>query len=288
MSMPGSSSDGAPPAATGAPPAAAARSGSNRPSKRFRKDWWFHGTPLPGGKVPSLVAPVKDAVAKEHDVVVDWMRDGLHQLEGEGQMQAMLPSDKVDTVGIMDQLKEDRESRPWTLETLPIFVYTLTMDSGDSVYNWLNDDMRVAAQCKAPQRRVIKQAWGLFVRTLVTSLRLLPAYVGYCYRGIVEPKEHVEKHYRPSSMVRWTSFTSASWSMSAAWIFIKRHAKVQAGEQITMFRIKSTTAKRIDQFSEYEYEGEVLFEPNTYFTVVDADATADPPLLHPFSSIAIK
>ena len=70
-------------------------------------------------------------------------------------------SDRVDSEGIMD-LVVSRLSAMDARNAAHLRVHpvALSLDNGD----WLNADLRRAAQCKAPERRLIKQAWGFFFR----------------------------------------------------------------------------------------------------------------------------
>ena len=76
-----------------------------------------------------------------------------------------LISDRVDSEGIMDLVVSRLSAKDArNAAHLRVHPVALSLDNGDSVFNWLNADLRRAAQCKAPERRLIKQAWGFFFR----------------------------------------------------------------------------------------------------------------------------
>ena len=252
------------------------------------KEWYFYGVPLPHGKVPSQdkheepVPGGKDG--EEKDFIVDWFRDGEKFLDTEEEMLDMLPGDRVKAKEVMHSITQN-ETKSFTLATLPISVYTagLTDENGkesENVYHRLNADIRLASKCRAQERREIRAAWGLYIRALITSLRALHPFDGYCYRGIRTTEEEIERHYYAGARIRWTSFTSASWSMNAAFQFAKFYLPCEAGQTHTMFRIKSATGRRIDHFSMLDKEDEILFEPNSWFAVANPQAKADPPCIH--------
>ena len=198
-------------------------------------------------------------------------------------MRAILPSDRVKTKEIMDYIFAHESEKPFTLATLPLVVYSHSMpdklaDDEDNVYKKLNVDIRRVAKCKALERKNIKDAWGRFIRALITALRSLPPHVGHCFRGIKKRQdEDVNQNYKAGTLIRWSSFTSSSLTMDAAFRYTTLNLPLieEQGETYTWFRIWSVRGRRIDHFSAYDEE-EVLFEPNTFFSVLNPEASADP------------
>jgi hypothetical protein len=140
---------------------------------------------------------------------------------------------------------------------LLLYVYHLgeTGSPAASLYHAVNAGLR-------EHRAEDTRAYSDFLYYLLTGLRRLekveaPTVV---YR---QTTEHVDlEHYRPGMPVCWASFTSASLSAdkaAAAVVGIE-------GEPGTLFVITPLDARRL-RLPRFAEEDEVLFEPNSEFTV---------------------
>lgn len=94
---------------------------------------------------------------------------------------------------------------------------------------------------------------------LVKGLSNIPYYWGYVTRAC-QLKENELKLYTPGALVTWLQFSSS-----------KRGKNVVEGSGMehrnTQFKIYSLTGRRIQQFSNYDHEDEVLFLPYSTFLV---------------------
>ena len=69
-----------------------------------------------------------------------------------------------------------------------------------------------------------------------------------------------EKHYQAGKQVCWPAFSSASSDLGVAEEFTK-------GGEGTLFFLKAENPRAISRFSKFPDEAEVLFRPNTLFTI---------------------
>ncbi|CAM4850638.1 unnamed protein product [Rotaria magnacalcarata] len=93
---------------------------------------------------------------------------------------------------------------------------------------------------------------------LVKGLSNIPYYWGYVTRAC-NLKDHELEMYTPGALVTWLQFSSS-----------KRGKQVAGGgfeNRNTQFKIYSLTGRRIQYFSNYDHEDEVLFLPHSTFLV---------------------
>ena len=99
---------------------------------------------------------------------------------------------------------------------------------------------------------------------LFRGLEALPAAVNVVvYRGVPSSSSAlVREKYEAGKDVYWTSFTSASEKFATAVEFASKE-----GPGGVIFRIKSLTGRYVHWYSSMSREGEVVFSPNSSFTV---------------------
>lgn len=94
---------------------------------------------------------------------------------------------------------------------------------------------------------------------LVKGLSYIPYHWGYVTRAC-NLKDHELELYTPGALISWLQFSSS-----------KRGKNVAKGggfeNRNTQFKIYSLTGRRIQQFSNYDHEDEVLFLPHSTFLV---------------------
>ncbi|CAF3911540.1 unnamed protein product, partial [Rotaria sp. Silwood1] len=94
---------------------------------------------------------------------------------------------------------------------------------------------------------------------LVKGLANIPYYWGYVTRAC-QLKDHELTMYTPGALITWLQFSSS-----------KRGKQVAEGggfeNRNTQFKIYSLTGRRIQYFSNYDHEDEVLFLPHSTFFV---------------------
>ena len=92
---------------------------------------------------------------------------------------------------------------------------------------------------------------------------LLPAKDRVVYRGVPSSCiDVVREKYQTGKDVYWTSFASASEKINAAIQFASKE-----GPNGVIFRIVSLTGRYVKWYSSMPHEGEVIFSPNSSFTV---------------------
>ena len=113
------------------------------------------------------------------------------------------------------------------------------------------------------------QKWRTFAYLLHRELQLLPRFEGSVYRAV--PRRVPVALYRTGNVVTWNQPSSTSEDPRVARHFLK----VKRGGRPwgTVFIIKSTTGRSIQEYSLHPEEMEVLFPTGTQFQVVNhADA----------------
>eukprot|EP01006_Ploeotia_vitrea_P051550 TRINITY_DN67577_c8_g1_i11.p1 TRINITY_DN67577_c8_g1~~TRINITY_DN67577_c8_g1_i11.p1 ORF type:complete len:1276 (+),score=127.69 TRINITY_DN67577_c8_g1_i11:575-3829(+) len=154
---------------------------------------------------------------------------------------------------------------------MALYVYSYECD----IYKVVNNAVR---KCDT---KVIEE-WKPFLYYLINALRVLPKEkeTMKVFRGI---SVNVDRAlYKVGQEVRWASFSSSSGDQSVAQQFLGDSA---AGG--TIFIISTQSAASIQQFSAYPEEDEVLFPPNTEFTVQNVLSKKTADLLH-LSSLIIE
>eukprot|EP01006_Ploeotia_vitrea_P026494 TRINITY_DN59468_c0_g1_i1.p1 TRINITY_DN59468_c0_g1~~TRINITY_DN59468_c0_g1_i1.p1 ORF type:complete len:894 (+),score=69.38 TRINITY_DN59468_c0_g1_i1:252-2933(+) len=112
-----------------------------------------------------------------------------------------------------------------------------------------------------------------FIRELCSSLESLPQHRGIVFRGTAEVMN--PDAYRVGEYICWPGFSSATSEVSVA-KYLLGHPKSDLRLPGTLFVIHSLTGRNISSFSPHPNECEILFSPNTCFSVeaVDNDERA--------------
>ena len=127
------------------------------------------------------------------------------------------------------------------------------------LYKMLNYVMRTAGEEADKQLRKYAQ----YIKHLVTAANCLPNFVGKVYRGM---DMHLPNTvYAEDKVITWQSFSSSSRSQYQARNFVETLPGVKLSG--SMFVIEACVAKKIEKFSDYPGEQEVLFLPNASFKV---------------------
>ena len=138
------------------------------------------------------------------------------------------------------------------LHIVPIYVYTYELAGDcDQIYGAMNRAMRNHDEGAVT-------FWRPLIWHLDCALAVLPDFKGKLFRGInVRFSEEV---YQTGKTVTWPAFSSASAMQSVAEEFVK-------GDDGSLFFVQSASAKEISRFSKFPDEVEVLFRPNSTFTI---------------------
>ena len=140
-------------------------------------------------------------------------------------------------------------------QALAIYVYTYQLrDIGepqDQIYTAMNTAMRLG------DARSIA-FWRPLIWAIDAALEVLPDHRGKLYRGI--NLQFDCSVYKSGHKTAWRAFSSASKSRAVAQDF-------STGTSGTLFFLNSVSAKSIAQYSEFPEEEEVLFQPNTVFSI---------------------
>ena len=138
------------------------------------------------------------------------------------------------------------------LHVTALYVYTFELkDQPEQIYGAMNKAMR-------DHDRAALEFWLPLIWHVDQALLALPAYRGPLYRGI--DCRFNESSYKQGLKVCWPAFSSASAQREVAEEFVK-------GGEGTLFILQSLSARAISAFSKYPEEEEVLFRPNTLFTI---------------------
>ena len=147
-----------------------------------------------------------------------------------------------------------RQSVPLSpLHVVPIYVYTYEMEEaeGDQIYGAMNRAMRTRDAAAIG-------FWRPLIWQIDRALLRLPPHRGKLYRGInVRFDEH---SYKAGHQICWPAFSSASATRAVAESF------VHSGNG-SLFFVTSAGARAISRYSKFPQENEVLFRPNTLFTI---------------------
>ena len=106
----------------------------------------------------------------------------------------------------------------------------------------------------------ISSPWFGFIGCLFQGLKLLPCYIGECYRAIDSRFDN--QIYGLENTIEWNCFSVSNydWKNSSELIKLKRGM---------VFIIKSKTGKNISKYSKYPQENEIVFLPGTKFKVTN-------------------
>eukprot|EP00965_Chrysotila_dentata_P128389 4245148-Pleurochrysis_carterae.AAC.2 len=141
-------------------------------------------------------------------------------------------------------------------------IYAFTCET-PNIYRRLNSAMRNPAYLNgapifAPYRDYIRHLW--------TALQGRENFCGKAYRGIRTrlPPEL----FKAGDAITWQSFSSATMRASQTRTFVATEELTAEGAVKavgSIFIISATSAKKIEQFSNFPAEKEVLFLPNSQF-----------------------
>jgi Zn ribbon nucleic-acid-binding protein len=135
---------------------------------------------------------------------------------------------------------------------LPIYVYTYELSEGEQIYAAIN-------RCLRLHDHEAIAFWRPLIWKIDRALAVLPPYKGKLFRGI--NVRFSEEAYRTGRDVCWEGFSSASADKAVAEQFVK-------GDEGSLFILQSASARAISRFSKFPDEAEVLFRPNTVFSVI--------------------
>ena len=168
---------------------------------------------------------------------------------------------------IMDAGNAKASTSPTPLApVLAAALYAYTEEVPPHLYRVLNDTMRTPDTPSTPTDAELER-YGAYIVHTENALSSLPTHVsqlhGKVYRGIkalLSPDV-----YAPGKRITWQAFSSSTKKQIATSDFVNKlpGRKLQG----SLFIIDSITAKDIRHFSAFPSEEEVLFPPNSQFTV---------------------
>ena len=145
-------------------------------------------------------------------------------------------------------------------------LYAYTEEVPPHLYRILNNTMRTPNTPSTPTDAELER-YGAYIKHTENALSSLPTHVsqlhGKLYRGI---KALLTKDvYAPGKRITWQAFSSSTKKQIATSDFVNKlpGRKLQG----SLFIIESITAKDIRHFSAFPSEEEVVFPPNSQFTV---------------------
>lgn len=140
----------------------------------------------------------------------------------------------------------DRTITP--IHMLAIFLYT----SNYEIFRQVN----LALKDLTPMN-----IWYPFVNTLYSAISLLPKFEGEVYRA-VNTRFNITT-YEIGKIIRWNTFSVCSYEHKNSTDLIKKDSK-QHG---TIFIIQSKSGRKINKYSKYPVDAEVIFLPDSTFIV---------------------
>ena len=109
---------------------------------------------------------------------------------------------------------------------------------------------------------IIERKINIYIKYLYEALQLLPNYENEVYIGINNPFDR--NLFLINNQISWSTFMSSS----SLWkVAVESASEFTEKKRGTIFIIKSKTGKFIGQYSQYTYDAEVIFAPNTKFIV---------------------
>lgn len=115
---------------------------------------------------------------------------------------------------------------------------------------------------------------GTMTKVMSSGLNKLPPHRGTVYRGAVMPRDFVNS-YRPGVTIANLGYISASESEEVADFFIRYSALDNPKATPVKYVINSKTGRSVRSLSFFTAEEEVLFHPNTLFTVTAREEIDD-------------
>ena len=188
--------------------------------------------------------------------------------EGEDTLDAIIWEAKIHLIRSVASASSERLD---PVNILALFLYTSHPDIFTQVNltlsNWQSSNQQSSgAKGVSKSDQQTSAMWKNYVQCLYRSLTMLPPHVGEIYRAVNGP--FIPNEYTVGTIVSWNSFAIASreWNNLTSWIneSPKSDPKTKRG---IIFIIQSKTAKRIDKFSRFPVESEVVILPGTSFAV---------------------
>ena len=166
-----------------------------------------------------------------------------------------------DTVMKVHELRRQRVPLS-PLHVVPVYVYTYELEGEpEQIYGAMNRAMR----CHDAAGIAF---WRPLIWQIDRALQQLPPHKGKLYRGI-NVRFNAEQ-YCTGQKVCWPALSSASAEKSVAESFVGGPAA-----EGSLFIIQCAWGRPISRFSKYPDEAEVLFRPNTVFTITSTLYAAD-------------
>lgn len=103
--------------------------------------------------------------------------------------------------------------------------------------------------------------WFPFVNTLYRAIELIPPYVGEVYRAVLTQFD--PNIYAIGNTVIWNTFSVCSYEFKNSTDLLKKDSKKNG----IIFIIQSKTGRKINKYSKYPVDAELIFLPNSKFTV---------------------
>lgn len=103
--------------------------------------------------------------------------------------------------------------------------------------------------------------WFPFINTLYKAIETIPPYVGEVYRAVIAPFD--PELYAIGSTITWNTFSVCSYEFKNSTDLIKKDSKKNG----IVFIIQSKTGRKINKYSKYPVDAELIFLPNSKFTV---------------------
>ncbi|CAF1422896.1 unnamed protein product, partial [Didymodactylos carnosus] len=153
-------------------------------------------------------------------------------------------------------------------EAASIHLYTMEWDeSNQSLYSQLNRALR------AVERETLIPYFS-YLKLFLTALYKLPSIRATVWRGV---KTHINSSYRSGMRIVWWGISSCTSSVS----MLESETFLGKTGIRTLFSIECFNGKRINPYTYYKTEDEILLLPGSYFEVVsELDAGRDLHIIH--------
>lgn len=134
------------------------------------------------------------------------------------------------------------------LHMLAIFLYT----SNYEIFKQVNLALKDLNQ---------NNFWFPFVNTLYRAIELIPPYVGEVYRAVLTKFDPIV--YAIGNTITWNTFSVCSYEFKNSSDLLKKDSKKNG----IIFIIQSKNGRKINKYSKYPVDAELIFLPNSKFIV---------------------
>ena len=181
----------------------------------------------------------------EHSLLgfVDKLRSNKIFPDGENCLKYVMFDAKMNVIRRIAQ----GESILQPIHLLALYLYT----SNYTIFKQVNANL---------ENWNASSVWNPFIYCLYQGIKLLPTYTGEVYRAIDIEFDPIE--YAIGNQVNWNTFSLCSYEWKNSSDLINKKTGI-------VFVFKSATGRKINKYSKYPVDAEVVFLPETKFIVTN-------------------